>query len=135
RCKKHSLYCREDDEECRKQPLSYSYNFLPLVSNLTLPQVGKVDLFTMRGPLWTSTTVHFTLELEEVRASEGVKQATREYFHLKRTSFNQAVISLVRPIKGPQEVQLALLMQLYHNGAYGGSAVAKLIIYVSEYDF
>ncbi|KAK7069506.1 hypothetical protein SK128_014533 [Halocaridina rubra] len=135
RCKKLSLYCREDDEVCRRKPLSYSYNFLPLVSNLTLPASGQVDLFTMRGPLWSSTTVQFELELESSRAPIGVDAATREFFLLKRTSFNQAVISLVRPIIGPQEVKLALNMQLYHQGVYGGSAVAELVLYVSEFDF
>lgn len=129
------MFCRDDDETCRRQPLSYSYNFLPLVSNLTLPPTGQVDLFTMRGPLWSYTTVQFDLELESARAPLGVEAAKREFFHLKRTSYNQAVISLVRPITGPQEVQLALNMQLYHQGAFGGSAIAKLLIYVSEYDF
>nr|XP_027216674.1 fibrillin-2-like isoform X4 [Penaeus vannamei] len=135
RCKKAPVFCRDDDETCRRQPLSYSYNFLPLVSNLTLPPTGQVDLFTMRGPLWSYTTVQFDLELESARAPLGVEAAKREFFHLKRTSYNQAVISLVRPITGPQEVQLALNMQLYHQGAFGGSAIAKLLIYVSEYDF
>ncbi|XP_037784060.1 fibrillin-2-like isoform X6 [Penaeus monodon] len=135
RCKKVPVFCRDDDETCRRQPLSYSYNFLPLVSNLTLPPTGQVDLFTMRGPLWSYTTVQFDLELESARAPLGVEAAKREFFHLKRTSYNQAVISLVRPITGPQEVQLALNMQLYHQGAFGGSAIAKLLIYVSEYDF
>lgn len=120
RCKKAPVFCRDDDETCRRQPLSYSYNFLPLVSNLTLPPTGQVDLFTMRGPLWSYTTVQFDLELESARAPLGVEAAKREFFHLKRTSYNQAVISLVRPITGPQEVQLALNMQLYHQGAFGG---------------
>ncbi|XP_042211836.1 fibrillin-2-like isoform X3 [Homarus americanus] len=135
RCKKVSLYCLEDDEACHRKPLSYSYNFLPLVSNMSLPSLGQVDLFTMRGPLWSSTTVQFELELESSRAPVGVEAATREFFYLKRTSFNQAVISLVKPISGPQEIQLALNMQLYQKGKYGGSAVAKLLVYVSEYDF
>lgn len=89
----------------------------------------------MRGPLWSSTTVQFELELESARAPVGVEAATREFFYLKRTSFNQAVISLVKSVTGPQEVQLALNMQLYQQGKYGGSAVAKLLLYVSEYDF
>ncbi|KAK8729423.1 hypothetical protein OTU49_008467 [Cherax quadricarinatus] len=135
RCKKVSLYCLEDDESCHREPLSYSYNFLPLVSNLSLPTTGQVDLFTMRGPLWLSTTVQFELELESARAPLGVEAATREFFYLKHTSFNQAVISLVKSISGPQEIQLVLNMQLYQQGKYTGSAIAKLLIYVSEYDF
>lgn len=89
----------------------------------------------MRGPLWSSTTVQFDLELESALAPVGVEAATREFFHLKRTSFNQAVISLVRPITGPQEVELALNMQLYRQNGFQGSAIAKLILFVSEYDY
>ncbi|KAK4307648.1 hypothetical protein Pmani_020604 [Petrolisthes manimaculis] len=135
RCKKATSYCLAGDEACQLQPLSYSYNFLPLMSNLTLPALGQVDLFTMRGPLWASTTVQFSLELEEVTAPPGVEQTTRDFFYLKRTSFNQAVIALVKPILGPQDIQLALNMKLYQQGTYRGSSVAKLLIYVSQYDF
>lgn len=135
RCKKATSYCLAGDEACQLQPLSYSYNFLPLVSNLTLPALGQVDLFTMRGPLWASTTVQFSLALEQVTAPAGVEKATRDFFHLKRTSFNQAVIALVKPILGPQDIQLALNMKLYQQGTYSGSAVAQLLIYVSQYDF
>ena len=66
---------------------------------------GQVDLFTMRGPLWSSTSVEFSLELEAARAPPGVPPAQRDFFLLKRTSFNQAVITLLRPIMGPQEVR------------------------------
>uniref|UniRef100_A0A6A7G299 Fibrillin-2-like isoform X4 n=2 Tax=Hirondellea gigas TaxID=1518452 RepID=A0A6A7G299_9CRUS len=135
RCKKRSLYCRRGDIECAKQPLSYSYNFLPLISNMSLPSSGQVDLFTMRGPLWSTATVHFSLNLESTSSPEGRRPATREYFRLRRTSVNQAVISLVSIIEGPQEVQLALSMQLYHDRVYSGSAVAKLLIIVSEHNF
>lgn len=135
RCKKSSLHCPTGDLNCAKQPLSYSYNFLPLVSNMTLPRAGQVDLFTMRGPLWSTATVHFTLDLESVRSPAGVQPATRDFFRLRRTSVNQAVISLVHQLEGPQEAQLALSMKLYHENLYSGSAVAKLLIIVSEHDY
>ena len=135
RCKKRTLYCRRGDLDCERQPLSYSYNFLPLVSNMTMPASGQVDLFTMRGPLWSTASVQFSLDLESVRAPSGTQSASRSFFRLRRTSVNQAVISLVRQLEGPQEVQLALSMKLYHENVYSGSAVAKLLVIVSEYDF
>ncbi|XP_047735450.1 fibrillin-1 isoform X2 [Hyalella azteca] len=135
RCKKRSLYCRQDDILCHRQPLSYSYNFLPLVSNMSLPTTGQVDLFTMRGPLWATSTVRFALELESVRSPTGIQPAVRDSFTLRRTSINQAVISLQQQLEGPQEIQLALSMKLYHGSEYSGSAVAKLLILISEYDF
>lgn len=121
---------------CLQQPLTYSYNFLPLASNMTLRPLGQVDLFTMRGPLWSSTNVQFELELESATVGkEGVTPATRKFFVLNRTAFNQVVLTLIRSLEGPQEVQLNLNMKLYHNGYYEGSAVAKLLIFVSQYDF
>lgn len=135
RCKRLTTYCQMDDDTCRLKPLSYSYNYLPLVSNMTLSSLGQVDLFTMRGPLWASTTVQFELELEDVQTTAEVEPVTREYFQLRRTAFNQAVISLKKAIIGPQEIQLSLNMKLYQQGRFSGSAVAKLLIYVSEYTF
>lgn len=135
RCKKLTTYCPPNDEECSRKPLSYSYNYLPLVSNMTLSSLGQVDLFTMRGPLWASTTVQFELELEDTSAPANVEPVTREYFQLRRTAYNQAVISLVKSIIGPQEIQLSLNMQLYQQGRFSGSAVAKLLVYVSEHTF
>lgn len=102
---------------------------------MTLSSLGQVDLFTMRGPLWASTTVQFELELEDTSAPTNVEPVTRDYFQLRRTAYNQAVISLVKSIIGPQEIQLSLNMQLYQQGRFSGSAVAKLLVYVSEYTF
>ncbi|XP_063889085.1 fibrillin-2-like isoform X3 [Scylla paramamosain] len=135
RCERLASHCQLGDDACRLKPLSYSYNYLPLVSNLTLPSVGEVNIFTMRGPLWSTTTVQFELELEYVETSPEVQPVTRDYFRLKRTAYNQAVISLVKSIIGPQEIQLSLNMKLYQQGRYSGSAVAKLLLYVSEYTF
>lgn len=42
-------YCREEDTACAQQPLTYSYNFITFVSNLPIPPIGHLDLFTMRG--------------------------------------------------------------------------------------
>lgn len=135
RCERLVSYCPVGDDTCRLKPLSYSYNFLPLASNLTLPSVGEVDIFTMRGPLWSTTTVQFELKLEYVEASPEIAAVTRDFFKLKRTAYNQAVLSLVKPIIGPQEVQLSLNMKLYQQGQFSGTAVAKLLLYVSEYNF
>ena len=44
-------------------------------------------------------------------------------------------MSLVRPLEGPQSIELELSMELYSRGQFGGIAVAKIYIYVSEYEF
>jgi fibulin 1/2 len=135
RCKRESLYCREGDTECLHLPSSISFNFITFVSNLAIPPAGYIDLFTMRGPLWPSSSVRFKLDVLDCRAPLGIAKATKDFFQLRHTSLNQAIISLRKSIEGPQEVDLQLSMELYHSGVFGGSAVAKLSIFVSEYEF
>ncbi|KPJ12574.1 Fibulin-7 [Papilio machaon] len=48
---------------------------------------------------------------------------------------NQGVITLVKSLEGPQSIELELSMELYNRGQFAGIAVAKLYIYVSEYEF
>nr|CAD7595605.1 unnamed protein product [Timema genevievae] len=135
RCRRISSICREGDTNCLNTPGSYSFNFITFVSNLAIPPVGQLDLFTMRGPLWSTTTVSFTLDMLDSRAPIGIERATKEHFRLRRTSHNQAVISLIKKITGPQEIELQLTMKMYHSASLGGSAVARLFIYVSQYEF
>jgi fibulin 1/2 len=135
RCKRESLYCREGDTECLHLPSSISFNFITFVSNLAIAPVGYIDLFTMRGPLWPSSSVRFKLDVLDSRAPVGIAKATKDFFQLRHTSLNQAIIALRKSIEGPQEVDLQLSMELYHSGVFGGSALAKLSIFVSEYEF
>ena len=134
-CKRESLYCREGDTECLRLPSSISFNFITFVSNLAIPPVGYIDLFTMRGPLWASSSVRFKLDMLDSRAPVGINRVTKDFFQLRHTSLNQAIISLRNSIEGPQEIDLQLSMELYHTGVFGGSAVAKLSVFVSEYEF
>jgi hypothetical protein len=102
---------------------------------MTIPQIGYLDLFTMRGPMWQSTTSRFTLDLVNARAPTDVSKATKDFFRMRRLSHNSAVVSLARTIHGPQQIELKLSMDMYHNGVFGGNVVAKLFIIVSEYEF
>ncbi|GFY38322.1 uncharacterized protein TNIN_270692 [Trichonephila inaurata madagascariensis] len=135
RCKRSSRDCVQGSAECLKDPLSYSYNYITFVSKMRLPLSGQLDLFTMRGPRFQSTTVQFSLELKDARAPQGTPPATKEFFHLRRTNYNEAMISLIKTIQGPQEIELDLIMKIYHNGLFGGTAVAKIYIFVTEYEF
>jgi len=141
RCKRTYLASSScDTKQCLnddlKEPLSLSYNYLTFVSNITIPSTGYLDLFTMRGPVLSVTTVHFDLNLLRATIGKyGVPEATREDFHLRRTAYNEAMISLVKSLQGPQDIELELEVKLYHNGLYGGSSKALLFIYVSEYEY
>ncbi|GAB6029259.1 hypothetical protein CHUAL_005025 [Chamberlinius hualienensis] len=135
RCKRESSVCRQGDLECIKQPLSYSYNYLTFASNLPIPPVGYINLFTMRGPPFQDIGAEFNLEMPYSRSYKGVNASTLDYFYLRRTGYNQGIISLVKSISGPQDVELILSMNLYRGSVFGGVAVAKLYIYVTEYEF
>lgn len=87
------------------------------------------------GPHWAGTDSQFTLDLLSARAAQGVQPATKDTFQLRNSGWNQGVISLVRPIPGPQEIELQLTMKIYHSGVFVGSGVAKLLIHVSEFEY
>ncbi|RVE48740.1 hypothetical protein evm_006634 [Chilo suppressalis] len=134
RCSKVERVCPPADWECAHQPSTYSYNFITFVSNLYIP-ASKVDLFTMRGPTWAYARISFQLRLIDVNAPPSVKnKADINSFLLSQTG-NQGVVSLVRSLEGPQSIELELMMDLYNRDQFGGIAVAKLYIFVSEYDF
>ncbi|XP_067136118.1 fibrillin-2-like isoform X2 [Centruroides vittatus] len=135
RCKRAVVNCRQGDAECLKAPLSYSFNFITLVSNMQIPVSGQLDLFTMRGPRFSFTSVQFALELKSARAPEGINPASREYFQIRRTAFNEVMLSIARSIPGPQDIELELIMKMYHNGLFGGTAIAKILIFVTRYEY
>ena len=135
-----SLECHSWDRECLRKPVSYSYNFLTLPSRIPIPQrTGYLDLFSMRGPLWSSASVQFSLDLNDVRAPADLndKKVEKGMFNLRRSpsSQNQAVLALTKTIVGPQEVELFLNMEMYQNGVFSGVAVVKIFIYVTQYEF
>lgn len=116
-------------------PLSYSFNYLTFVSNVLLPTTGVQDLFHMRGPTSATTAVEFYLDLKKVQAPLGVAKVTRDFFVLTPVSAKQVVVSLVKTIQGPQDIELDLKMHVSFNGIFTGFTVSKLFIYVSTYDF
>ncbi|KAG0431397.1 hypothetical protein HPB47_021813 [Ixodes persulcatus] len=138
RCKRKARDCAQSNTTCLDQPVSLSYNYYTLVSNMKIPPSGKLDFFTMRGPRFSFSTVHFELEVIEATASSrahGVEVATKNHFHMRQTGFNEAMVALVRPLQGPQDIQLQLQMKIYQHGLYAGNAVAKIFIFVTENEF
>jgi hypothetical protein len=95
RCKKNSLYCREGDYECIRQPQTISNNYMTFVSNMAIPPIGYLDLFTMRGPHWQSTGVRFNLELESARAPGNIPKVTKDFFKIRRKDHNQVGNALI----------------------------------------
>ncbi|KOB76252.1 Fibulin 1 [Operophtera brumata] len=134
RCTKTERVCRPGDWECAHQPTTISYNFITFVSKLYVPD-SNVKLFTMRGPAWPYTELTFTVRLVSINAPPSVKDRADINAFLLTQSGHEAVISLVRPLEGPQSIELELSMELHSREQFGGIAIAKIFINVSEYEF
>ncbi|KAG8286304.1 hypothetical protein J6590_062807 [Homalodisca vitripennis] len=134
RCKRITMSCREGDMECLQKPLTYTFHFITLVSNLTRSN-GPLDLFMMRGPVWSSTNVQFDLRLDKVHTTPSVKAASLQSFQLEEADHNVANIRLLQPLIGPQDIYLQLFMKFFYNGIYGGTTISNIAIFVSQYEF
>ncbi|XP_034188272.2 uncharacterized protein LOC117607997 isoform X1 [Osmia lignaria lignaria] len=127
--------CYISDAACFRSPSHYSYNFITLVSMLPISSNKPEELFKMKGYHLPTSTIQFSMTFLEARAPPGVQRATESCFALKRPAPTQAVLVMTRSIQGPQEIELDLNMEVYHNTIFAGSAVAKILIFVSQYEF
>lgn len=117
-----------------RKPISISYNFIALISNLRVQGQG-VNLFTMQSARYRLITTKFTLKVKSVRAPNNVRElATKDNFRLKTGTFS-AVLSIVKPIEGPQDIVLELLMEMYQLGRFQAAAAANVHIFVTPYEF
>lgn len=85
RCKRISMICEHGDTVCLTKPTSYSYNFITLVSKLSVPPNGR-GLFTYKGPSWYEN-IDFDLKIVHVQAPSYVKSANDQYFRYLRFFF------------------------------------------------
>ncbi|XP_076668059.1 uncharacterized protein LOC143368830 isoform X1 [Andrena cerasifolii] len=127
--------CRISDTACIRSPSHYSYNFITLVSLLPISSNRPEELFKMKGYHLPGSAIQFSMAFLEARAPPGVQRATESCFALRRPEPTQAVLVMTRSIPGPQEIELDLSMEVYHNAIFAGSAVAKILIFVSQYEF
>ena len=138
RCVKQNPYCRVNDQTCIQKPAHYSFNFIAIVSMYPIPiDTGELKLFTMHGTHdIPGSTVRFSIALIGARAPPHVVPATESYFSLKRPYPNQAILVMTKSLQGPQDVELEFSMEIFHpNGLFAGSAVAKIFIIVTQYEF
>jgi fibulin 1/2 len=125
--------CQPGDAACLRQPVSISHNFIALISKLRVHGQG-VNLFTMQSARYAGVTTRFSLVVKDVRAPKDVVAASADNFRLNTGDYS-AVLSLVRPITGPQDIHLQLLMEMYRLGRFQASASANVYIYVTPYEF
>ncbi|XP_077539840.1 uncharacterized protein LOC144152446 [Haemaphysalis longicornis] len=130
--------CCVDTVACREHPLSVTYSHVALTHNLKLPPSGQQSFFHLRGPRSGYSSIDFDLELVDATTSSSdsdVELATRDHFLLERTSSNEAIVSLVKPLQGPQDVELELRTTVSHHGRCSGTTVSKIFIFVSGKNF
>lgn len=48
---------------------------------------------------------------------------------------NEALLSLMQGMEGPQDIELEMSMTVFKDGQPGGTNVAKIFIFVSEFPF
>ena len=129
--------------------MSISFNVMSLISGLSVDGNG-VDLFTMQSAKYEQITTKFTLSVTGAQTGPGVRPVDKSFFRLK-TGLHQATLSLARGVQGPQvshvttschhqclslqDIELELLMEMYYLSRYTGSALAKIYIYVTPYEF
>lgn len=49
--------------------------------------------------------------------------------------YNEARLSLMEGLQGPQDIELELSLTVFRDGQPSGTNVAKIFIFVSEFDF
>lgn len=132
RCKRISMTCEQGDTDCLSQPVSITYHFITLVSNLSLPPSGRV-LFTYKGPSWFEN-IDFDMKVTHTQAASNVRRASDRFFSMDKFQ-NEARLSLMESLEGPQDIELEMSMTVFRDGLPSGKNVAKIFIFVSEYQF
>ncbi|PVD24432.1 hypothetical protein C0Q70_14915 [Pomacea canaliculata] len=130
--RQNSIRCKRVDTdclECRRGLLSQSYNFLTFPSNVIVP----APLFSMTGARDPDKNYAWQLHLLSARPLRaGVLPADVRHFALEE-SRDQAVVSLISRVDGPQDIELRLDMNItsFYSG-YEGVAESRIFLYVTD---
>ncbi|XP_050414607.1 fibulin-1 isoform X2 [Patella vulgata] len=122
RCKQVGMYKANS-----KGLISLSYNFLTFPTNIIIP----TPLFSMTGAKDSQRDYRWELKIVSARPlAPGIPRATESNFELTQTN-NQAVVTLKKRIRGPQDVILQLLMKI-SSEKFNGIAESKIYLYVTD---
>ncbi|XP_019634243.1 PREDICTED: fibulin-1-like isoform X2 [Branchiostoma belcheri] len=113
--------CPYDDEACKAEPTSISFNYLTFPSGIRTP----ANLFKMSAALrYPQDRFEFTLAGNE-----------REYFTLVQEDRYSAIVKMETPLLGPAEHELELEMKMFREAEVRARNVARIFIYVTKYTF
>lgn len=123
--------CPLSDLKCLNEPKVINHFCFTLNSNTSIPKSGQLELYF--GAFLTSKVKdEFILQVKDVKAPTGVAPATRDNFHLREAEGNLQVVSLIKSVQGPQEIEINLIKKTFRNGAFHLHSKSKLFIFVSE---
>lgn len=72
------MLCDREDYECFRKPTSYSYNFISMVPNMTVPLHGS-GLFNLQTTVW-SQDLDYDLRIDHIHAPPHVEKVTDHHF-------------------------------------------------------
>jgi fibulin 1/2 len=72
------MLCDHDDYECFRKPTSYSYNFISMVPNMTVPVQG-IGLFNLQTTVYAQD-LEFDLKIIDAFSPTRIELATEHYF-------------------------------------------------------
>lgn len=78
RCKRISMLCDHDDYDCFRKPTSYSFNFISMVPNMTVPVQGT-GLFNLQTTVWAHD-LEFDIKIENIYSPPHVEKASEHFF-------------------------------------------------------
>ena len=92
------------------------------------------------GPPGTHRRLDFSLKLLDSRnPMTGEADVDLAFFRVKKVQDNKAVVSLIREIEGPQDIELELNMNIYsrefndeREEIFFGTAVARFKVFVTN---
>lgn len=99
---------------------------------MSVPPQGR-GLFNFKGPNWFEN-IDFDYRIINVDAPQHVQRANEYSFQMTKMN-NEALLSLMRTLEGPQDIELELSMTVYRNRLPSGTNIAKIYIIVSEYPY
>ncbi|KPM07352.1 hypothetical protein QR98_0058440 [Sarcoptes scabiei] len=119
------------------KPISYSYQYLSIVSRIRISDsLRYLDLVSIDGRLFSIPDIRYDLTLKSVRTVLDEKhRARREDFILRKSKIDQIIVSLIRSLQGPQDIELELTVSLYPNDQLKGMTKTFIYIVVSKYTF
>lgn len=135
----NELFPDEGSEElkrCLEEPTIYTFNYLTIPANMKLSeQTGKLSLFTLSGERSHDKRYSYSMKfLKSTQDKEGVTPVDDRYFDLVTDYFGSEMF-IVRPIEGPQTIELEITVKIHFNGELASTMASIVYIHVSEFEY